>query len=229
MWSKSQSYNSPGVALRRRHPVLAFALADQGKPLWSGRQMPEAMAWRVCQYKGVSSSPDLPGGTAGRPLADSSLSSFVIRRPRTCRLCGAVGAASTSCRRGSSLTSTSGHYGPRPATTRIAPRRRVDSIPRSDNAANDRPAPKQAVSGGANVRQSVQLCPGHLDGPHVVDVPGLRHGGPSASSLPGARRCRRLRCSPARTREPVDMLWASRWITAAECGKLPVSRGFLCE
>ena len=136
------------MALRRRHPVLAFALADQGKPLWSGRQMPEAMAWRVCQYKGVSSSPDLPGGTAGRPLADSSLSSFVIRRPRTCRLCGAVGAASTSCRRGSSLTSTSGHYGPRPATTRIAPRRRVDSIPRSDNAANDRPAPKRAVPGG---------------------------------------------------------------------------------
>ena len=126
MWSKSQLCNSPDVAFRRRHPVLAFALADQGKPLWSGRQMPEAIAWRVCQYKGVSSSPDLPGGTAGRPLADSSLSSFVIRRPRTCRLCGAVGAASTSCRRGSSLTSTSGHYGPRPATTRIAPRRRVE-------------------------------------------------------------------------------------------------------
>lgn len=34
---------------------------------------------------------------------------------------------------------------------------------------------------------------------------------------PAIRR-QRLGCSSAHSREPADMLWASRWITAVKCG-----------
>jgi len=89
----------------------------------SGRRSPEAIACTVCQYTGVSSSLDLPGGAAGKPLARNPLSAFVTPRRQTgrlsCWLSEAPGAASTSYRRGSSLTGTSGHYWARPVITRI--------------------------------------------------------------------------------------------------------------
>jgi hypothetical protein len=89
----------------------------------SGREPPEAIALTVCQYTGVSSSLDLPGGAAGKPLAGNPLSAFVTRRRQTgrlsCWLSEAPGAPSVSYRRESSLTGTSGHYGTRPVITRI--------------------------------------------------------------------------------------------------------------
>jgi hypothetical protein len=89
----------------------------------SGREPPEANARTVCQYTGVSSSLDLPGGAAGKPLAGNPLSAFVTRRRQAGRLSiwlsEAPGAVSVSYRRGSSLTGTSGHYGARPVITRI--------------------------------------------------------------------------------------------------------------
>ena len=95
----------------------------KGLPVPPGRRRPEAIAWTVCQYTGVSASP----GAAGRLVAANPLSALVTRRSgRLSRwLRGAAAPAAISWPRGSSSRGTPGQYAPRPATARRLPCRRV--------------------------------------------------------------------------------------------------------
>jgi len=103
-----------------------YATTSYGRswPYPSRSHLPEAIAWTVCQYTGVSSSLHFLGGTAGRPLAGRPLRIF-----DTCRrwsgwlsywLSETVGASSASYRGGSWLISMPRNYGSSTVITRIS-------------------------------------------------------------------------------------------------------------